>query len=532
MTTNATLPAACANRHSLTRPHRHGRAAASAAAIVALLIATSAWLSLVFNSPSLRLHYWSHIRFSASPLLSYSSVPPLSGPSPRLPSTDAPPSHHHHHHRDNDGDDRLAPLALRHIVFGIGGSAHLWQRRREFVRLWWRPGAMRGYVWLDDGVPRAPRNSSLARSLPPVRVSEDISRFRYTNPTGNPSGLRIARILAETVRIGHRGARWFVLVDDDTIICPENLVAVLAKYDWTEMVYVGGPSESHSANTYFSHSMAFGGGGIAISNPLAEALAGMMDECIERYPRLYGSDDRLHACVSELGVPLTREYGFHQWDIRGSAHGLLAAHPVAPFISIHHVEAVDPLYPGLSSLRSLKLFTEAMKSDPPSFLQRSICYDKRKKLTFSISLGYVIQVFPSIVLPRELERSERTYAAWNKLNSRNEFDIDTRDAYRSVCKKPILFFLRDIGRVGNTTLSSYRRAKGRDDLKSKLLCFPRSPPLPDVNEIQVFCTPMRKNWHLVPRRLCCKLSQRHNGTLGIAVGQCERGASGSAADSL
>ncbi|RRT79544.1 hypothetical protein B296_00025157, partial [Ensete ventricosum] len=348
----------------------------------------------------------------------------------RLPSTDAPPSHHHHHHhhhhhRDNDGDDRLAPLTLRHIVFGIGGSAHLWQRRREFVRLWWRPGAMRGHVWLDDHVPRAPRNSSLARSLPPVRVSEDISRFRYTNPTGNPSGLRIARILAETVRIGHRGARWFVLVDDDTIICPENLVAVLTKYDWTEMVYVGAPSESHSANTYFSHSMAFGGGGIAISNPLAESLAGMMDECIERYPRLYGSDDRLHACVSELGVPLTREYGFHQ------------------------------------------LFTKAMKSDPLSFLQRSICYDKRKKLTFSISLGYVIQVFPSIVLPRELDRSERTYAAWNKLNSRNEFDIDTRDAYRSV-----------------------------------------------------------------PRRLCCKLSQRHNGTLGIAVGQCERGASGSAADSL
>ncbi|RZR72631.1 hypothetical protein BHM03_00015229 [Ensete ventricosum] len=528
MTTNATLPAACANRHCLTRPHphRHGRAAASAAAIVALLIATSAWLSLVFSSPSLRLQYWSHVRFSASPLLPYSSFPPLSGPSPRLPSTDAPPSHHHHHHhRDNDGDDRLAPLALRHIVFGIGGSAHLWQRRREFVRLWWRPGAMRGHVWLDDRVPRAPRNSSLARSLPPVRVSEDISRFRYTNPTGNPSGLRIARILAETVRIGHRGARWFVLVDDDTIICPENLVAVLAKYDWTEMVYVGAPSESHSANTYFSHSMAFGGGGIAISNPLAEALAGMMDECIERYPRLYGSDDRLHACVSELGVPLTREYGFHQvcawsisslnqifcsfndtfffllflsqWDISGSAHGLLAAHPVAPFISIHHVEAVDPLYPGLSSLQSLKLFTKAMKSDPLSFLQRSICYDKRKKLTFSISLGYAIQVFPSIVLPRELDRSERTYAAWNKLNSRNEFDIDTRDAYRSVCKQQILFFLRDIERVGNTTLSSYRRAKGRDDLKIKLLCFPQSHPLPDVNEIQVFGTPMRKNWHLV-----------------------------------
>ncbi|KAG0491686.1 hypothetical protein HPP92_005084 [Vanilla planifolia] len=108
--------------------------------------------------------------------------------------------------------------------------------------------------------------------------------------------------------------------------------------------------------------MAFGGGGVAISYPLATALAVMLDDCLERYAKLYGSDDRLHACISELGVPLSREYGFHQWDIRGNAHGILAAHPIAPFISIHHVEAVEPLYPGLSHLQSLKLFTKAMQS--------------------------------------------------------------------------------------------------------------------------------------------------------------------------
>jgi hypothetical protein len=58
--------------------------------------------------------------------------------------------------------------------------------------------------------------------------------------------------------------------------------------------------------------MAYGGGGIAISYPLAEELSNMQDECLERYPQLFGSDDRLHACISELGVPLTREPGFHQ----------------------------------------------------------------------------------------------------------------------------------------------------------------------------------------------------------------------------
>ena len=58
--------------------------------------------------------------------------------------------------------------------------------------------------------------------------------------------------------------------------------------------------------------MAYGGGGFAISYPLAKALANMQDRCIERYPGLYGSDDRIHACMSELGVPLTKERGFHQ----------------------------------------------------------------------------------------------------------------------------------------------------------------------------------------------------------------------------
>ncbi|ONK55840.1 uncharacterized protein A4U43_C10F1510 [Asparagus officinalis] len=258
----------------------------------------------------------------------------------------------------------------------------------------------------------------------------------------------------------------------------------------------------------------------------------MAGECLERYPRLYGSDDRLHACISELGVPLSREFGFHQWDIRGNPHGLLAAHPIAPFVSIHHVEAVDPLFPGLSTLESLKLFTKAMNTEPRSFLQRAVCYDAIQKLTFSVSLGYVVQVFPNIVLPRELERSEQTYVAWNRVNKRDEFDFDTRDVYRSVCKKPILFFLKDVKKDGNVTLSSYKRAKRTDDLKRKVFCFPRSPPLPYVDEIQISGNPLSENWHLVPRRLCCNLNQTRNGTLGLVVEQCRRGSLGSVSDSL
>lgn len=501
-------------RHG-TRQWRPTRLGSLAVAIAALLLFTTAWLSLVFSDATTccfhRVKDWEgrHHFFpwnKCAPLhLSKATIPPTLQFRTTLD---------HPHNGSSIAEQE--GLSVQHIVFGIAGSSQLWKRRKEYIRLWWRPNDMRGHVWLEEKVVEEHGDEL----LPPTMISGDISYFRYTNPIGHPSGLRISRIIKESFRLGLSDVRWFVLCDDDTIFNVNNLVDVLSKYNSSEMIYIGSPSESHSANTYFSHSMAYGGGGIAISRPLAKALYEILDECIERYPGLYGSDDRLHACITELGIPLTREHGFHQWDIKGDAHGLLSSHPIAPFVSIHHVEAVNPFYPGLSSLDSLKLFTKAMRAEPRSFLQRSICYDHSRHLTFSVSLGYAIQVLPNIVFPRELERSERTYSAWNGISQRNEFDFDARDPHKSVCKKPIRFFLKDTGREGNASWGSYVRNKDKDDFKRRLFCFPNFPPLHNVRKIQVVAQPLSNNWHLVPRRLCCKPSQTSKEMLQISVGQC------------
>jgi hypothetical protein len=108
--------------------------------------------------------------------------------------------------------------------------------------------------------------------------------------------------------------------DDDTVFFPENLVATLRKYDHDEMYYVGAPSESVEQNVMHSYGMAFGGGGFAVSYPAAAELAGAMDGCLDRYSQFYGSDQRVQACLSELGVPLTREPGFHQVRTSYSSH--------------------------------------------------------------------------------------------------------------------------------------------------------------------------------------------------------------------
>ncbi|XP_057521484.1 uncharacterized protein LOC130801625 [Amaranthus tricolor] len=259
------------------------------------------------------------------------------------------------------------PTTLSHIVFGIGGSASLWEGRKNYIKIWYKKSEMRGIVWLDGDVSKGDDDEE--DSLPEVRISEDTSKFRYTNKQGHRSAIRISRIISETLRLGLKNVRWFVLGDDDTVFVTENLVRVLNKYDHREYYYIGSNSESHLQNIYFSYAMAYGGGGFAISYPLAVALEKMQDRCIQRYPVLYGSDDRMQACMAELGVPLTKELGFHQYDVYGNLFGLLAAHPVTPFVTLHHLDVVEPIFPNATQVQALQRLKIPMKLDSAGLMQ-------------------------------------------------------------------------------------------------------------------------------------------------------------------
>ncbi|KAK4370533.1 hypothetical protein RND71_010008 [Anisodus tanguticus] len=169
---------------------------------------------------------------------------------------------------------------------------------------------MRGVVWLDKNV-----TIKKDEGLPEIRISENTTKFLYTNRQGNRSAIRISRVVSETLRLDPKDVRWFVMGDDDTVFVVENVVRILSKYDHNQYYYIGSSSESHIQNIFFSYAMAYGGGGFAISYPLAKELEKIQDRCIQRYPGLYGSDDRIQACMAELGVPLTREPGFHQMEI-------------------------------------------------------------------------------------------------------------------------------------------------------------------------------------------------------------------------
>ncbi|KAF0932736.1 hypothetical protein E2562_012077 [Oryza meyeriana var. granulata] len=343
------------------------------------------------------------------------------------------------------GAGRRAPTTLSHIVFGIGASARTWDKRRGYAELWWRPGEMRGHVWLDE----QPVGPWPAATCPPYRISADASRFG-----DRASASRMARIVADsflaiTAEMANGTtdspeARWFVMGDDDTLFFPDNLVAVLNKYDHEEMYYVGAPSESVEQNVMHSYGMAFGGGGFAVSYPAAAELAKAIDGCLDRYSLFYGSDQRVQACLSELGIPLTRERGFHQVDIRGDAYGMLAAHPVAPLVSLHHLDHIEPISPGGGSpLDAVRQLVGASRLDPARSLQQAFCYQRGPRYTWSVSVawGYTVQLYPWTLAPHELEVPLRTFKTWRSWAD-GPFVFNTRPLrHDDACAQPAVFFL-------------------------------------------------------------------------------------------
>lgn len=197
---------------------------------------------------------------------------------------------------------------------------------------------------------------------------------------------------------------------------------------------------------------------------------------------------------------------FLQFDVHGNAFGLLAAHPTSPFISMHHLDEVDPLFPKLDALNSLRHLANAMHTEPSSFLQQCICYDRVQKLSISISLGYVVQVFPYVVLPRELERPEITFKAWNSKQSRGEFDLDTRRSLRPICRRPFVFYLEDIFVDTNeAVVSTYKRDTVVDERKRHSFCFSKVFPPEQVEKVRVVSRRMSDHWFLVRFSTCVHL---------------------------
>ncbi|KAK9225933.1 hypothetical protein WN943_010978 [Citrus x changshan-huyou] len=370
------------------------------------------------------------------------------------------------------------PLTRRHLLFSIASSSSSWPRRRSYVRLWYSPNSTRALTFLD----RAADSSSAGDpSLPRIVISADTSKFPFTFPKGLRSAVRVARVVKEAVDLTDEkaGVRWFVFGDDDTVFFVDNLVKTLSKYDDDRWFYVGSNSEGYEQNAKHSFGMAFGGGGFAISHSLARVLAGALDSCLMRYAHLYGSDARVFSCLVELGVGLTPEPGFHQirfwllsvmWfrsqtsefilfcqlDMRGDMFGMLSAHPLSPLLSLHHLDAIDPIFPNMNRTQALQHLFKAVNVDPARILQQTVCYDQSSQLTVSVAWGFAVQVYEGNQLLPDLLSLQRTFTSWRRgSNVESHFMFNLRDYPRDPCKRPIVFFLESVLSHNNSVQSNY-----------------------------------------------------------------------------
>ncbi|XP_058733602.1 uncharacterized protein LOC131605238 [Vicia villosa] len=401
---------------------------------------------------------------------------------------------------------------LDHIVFGIASSNSSWTKRKDYVKLWWKANnTMKGCVFMDS----LPNNND-DPSLPPLRVSQDTSRFRYTCSDGHRSAIRLARIVVETVALNHTGVKWYVFGDDDTVFIPENLVKTLSKYDQELWYYIGANSEIYEQNRLFGFGMAFGGAGFAISSSLAKVFVRVFDSCMERYHHLYGSDGRVYSCLAELGVGLTHEPGFHQVDLTGNIFGLLAAHPMTPLVSLHHIDYTDPIFPNMTRTQALQHLFKAVNVDSQRILQQTICYNKKFSWTVSVSWGYAVQIFTDHMLLPEAVNVQETFKQWKNGDVlAKTYMFNTKPFDSNPCERPTIFYLDRVSSGMNGIITSYYK-RFVDD------CRKEQGSLNKLEVIKAVSNKLDLNIKQAPRRQCCDILPSSAGDkLDIAVRECK-----------
>lgn len=144
--------------------------------------------------------------------------------------------------------------------------------------------------------------------------------------------------------------------------------------------------------------------------------------------------------------------------MHGDPYGFLAAHPVAPLVSLHHLDVVQSLFPSMTQIESLKRLFRAYEVDPGRTLQQSICYDYSRNRSVSLAWGYSVQLYPWLVTAEELERPFQTFQTWRSWAS-EPFTFNTRPMSQDPCERPLIYFLDQVEMTGmhGRSLTTYKR---------------------------------------------------------------------------
>ncbi|KAK1390220.1 putative N-acetylgalactosaminide beta-1,3-galactosyltransferase [Heracleum sosnowskyi] len=410
---------------------------------------------------------------------------------------------------------------ISHLVFGISAATKSWKNRQSYIESWWKPNVTRGIVFFDD--PLSKDLLPWPPSSPPYKVSENATNFEVYKKHVQPYVIRIVRTVLELFREvkDHSGVRWYIMGDDDTVFFLDNLLEVLRKYDHRKYYYIGANSECTKSNYDFSFEMAYGGGGYALSYPLAAVLVKNLDACIDRYPYLHASDQILQFCISELGVSVTLEKGFHQLDLVDDISGFLSAHPQSPLVTLHHLDIALPIFPPLPRNKSLEHLMEAASFDESRMLQQTICYHKEMRWAFSISWGYSAHIYELLLPVSILRKPLETFTPWSLKRRPPDYMFNIRQYEpKQPCDAPHIFYFESIEKntTSNMIVTNYVRLAKR--LATTCPLAERSADY--ISRIEVV-SPTVKPKKDENRGECCDITQVNNSsTAKVSIRTCEK----------
>lgn len=136
-----------------------------------------------------------------------------------------------------------------------------------------------------------------------------------------------------------------------------------------------------------------------------------------------------------------------QIDLRGDISGLLSAHPQTPLVSLHHLDAVEPLFPATDRQQSLNHLMTSAKTDQSRLLQQSICYHHPKNWTFSLSWGYSVHIYEKTLPSCFLQLPLQTFEEWEK-GGWPAFMVNTRGLSQDPCEIPHVFYFYSVEESG------------------------------------------------------------------------------------
>lgn len=188
-------------------------------------------------------------------------------------------------------------------------------------------------------------------------------------------------------------------------------------------------------------------------------------------------------------------------DLRGDAYGLLAAHPIAPLISLHHLDSVKPISPlAETQLDAVKSLVDTSKTDPARTLQQTFCYVRGRDLNGSVSVswGYTVQIYPWILPANELEIPLQTFQTWRSYKD-GPFVFNTRPFRPDrECERPVMFFLDRVKTLNrgnaNATATEYLRYEPEKTEKSESCDRPGFVTASRIGMVRVFARRLDRNF--------------------------------------